>query len=84
MAYPLFGCDLNCKPQSVGHPAGLWWCSRTMANCTHRSEANFGEPAGVFSAEAGTLTAPARMTAIAVEKIRIESFICQWAWSPGV
>jgi hypothetical protein len=25
LIYPFFGCDLIWKPQSVGHPAALWW-----------------------------------------------------------
>jgi hypothetical protein len=53
-----------------------------MANCTHRSEATFGEPVDVFSAEAGTLAASARMTGIVSEKIRIKTFISWWASSP--
>jgi hypothetical protein len=47
-----------------------------MANCTHRSEAKFGESAGAFSANAGTLPASARMATIASEIIRIKSFMC--------
>jgi hypothetical protein len=74
VAHPFFGWGI-WVPQSVGQPVGLWWCSRTMANCTHCSEATRNEPAGVFSANAGAIVATARMTAITDETIRINVFL---------